>query len=555
MASSLARDVSGVRWFLSDHLRERVPGDSASFGAWLGAGEVHIIKDGPHRAVYRVRGSGLDVYVKHYRPLGFRARLREWLRPVKAKREFELGRILQARGVPTPVPLAWGTCPASSWLVTETVQDAQTVLAFLEEGRSHSADCSARSRQIFARALGAFVARLHTAGVLHADLHPGNILLRRPPGGDPEFALIDLHAMRLRSPVRWVDCRRNLVIFNRYFLLRATRSDRRRFWAAYTAALGAIAPQPSGQAARQVEETTWESNRQFWRARDRRCLASNRYYVRVHCGDLRGFAVRDLDPARLKALLADPDAVLSRAGVRILKQSLSSTVAELTWPGVGTCGRVVLKRFQVRDRSDPWLGLVRRSAPLRSWVFGHGLRERCLPTARPLAVFHRHRRGLRRDGYLLTEKIDGATDLHEWVRRLSAAPVRERTACLRLRAKALARLLRELHHRGLTHRDLKAANLLTPLDWHDHRFWLIDLVGVRRDDRPSDDRRAQNLARLHASFRDHALVTRAEKLRFLRGYLEWGLRGKTGWKAWWHAIAAATRAKVARNLRRGRPLA
>jgi hypothetical protein len=38
-------------------------------------------------------------------------------------------------------------------------------------------------------------------------------------------------------------------------------------------------------------------------------------------------------------------------------------------------------------------------------------------------------------------------------------------------------------------------------------------------------------------------------------YLQWGLRGEAGWKIWWRQIERETRAKVARNRRRGRPLA
>jgi hypothetical protein len=67
-------------------------------------------------------------------------------------------------------------------------------------------------------------------------------------------------------------------------------------------------------------------------------------------------------------------------------------------------------------------------------------------------------------------------------------------------------------------------------------------------------RRVQNLTRLHASFHNHPDLTRTDKLRFLRVYLAWGLRGKGGWKRWWRQIEEATRAKVRRNLRNGRPL-
>ena len=37
--------------------------------------------------------------------------------------------------------------------------------------------------------------------------------------------------------------------------------------------------------------------------------------------------------------------------------------------------------------------------------FGASLRDRWLPTPRPLAVFHRHRGGLPAEGYVLTEMV------------------------------------------------------------------------------------------------------------------------------------------------------
>src|SRR5439155_11119286 len=148
----------------------------------------------------------------------------------------------------------------------------------------------------------------------------------------------------------------------------------------------------------------------------------------------------------------------------------------------------------------------RRTPALRSWVFGHGLQERGLPTPRPLAVLHRHRRGLPFEGYLLTEKIDGALELHSFVTSLDQLPSQERRSLLRRSIDQVARLVRDLHSRNLSHRDLKAANILvvsgewfvgsgqessstthhSPLTTHyssltTHRppsVWLVDLVGV-----------------------------------------------------------------------------
>ena len=48
--------------------------------------------------------------------------------------------------------------------------------------------------------------------------------------------LIDLNAVPLGAPLTWKQSRQNLVILNRWFVLRANRSDRLRFWQAYRSA-------------------------------------------------------------------------------------------------------------------------------------------------------------------------------------------------------------------------------------------------------------------------------------------------------------------------------
>jgi hypothetical protein len=138
----------------------------------------------------------------------------------------------------------------------------------------------------------------------------------------------------------------------------------------------------------------------------------------------------------------------------------------------------------------------------------------------------------------------------------------------------VGRLLRTLHQRHLSHRDLKAPNLLLqmgngewgmgkesqevapsfPMPHSPFPIFFIDLVGVRRHGKLRRSRRVQNLARLHASFRCHSALTRTDKLRFLRAYLAWGLHGRLGWKRWWRQVEAATEAKALRNRRNGRPL-
>jgi hypothetical protein len=115
-----------------------------------------------------------------------------------------------------------------------------------------------------------------------------------------------------------------------------------------------------------------------------------------------------------------------------------------------------------------------------------------------------------------------------------------------------------MHDRAVSHRDLKAANIMlagAATDPAGATPVLIDLVGVRTRVRLSFRQRARELARLNASFLGSPLVTNSLRLRFLRAYLTAGPRPRQGWKAWWPAVSRATAAKVAKNRRSGRPLA
>src|SRR5947209_5839578 len=134
MPSGFAENVGGVRWEFSDRLRHRFA-DGEAFRDWLCASNVQIVKHGPHRTVYRVTGPDLDVHLKEDRPLGLRGRIRLRLRPLKARREYDVTCACQARGICTPNPLAWGVSEqaGTSWLVTETLPDARPLAAVLEQ--------------------------------------------------------------------------------------------------------------------------------------------------------------------------------------------------------------------------------------------------------------------------------------------------------------------------------------------------------------------------------------------------------------------------------------
>ncbi|HEX4606970.1 MAG TPA: lipopolysaccharide kinase InaA family protein [Urbifossiella sp.] len=537
--------AGGWRWRLA-------PGAAAALGpagpdlaGWLADGSAAVVKANPYRTIYRVELPAGAVYVKHLRPKGLRAWAREVLRPPKARLEFENALALAARGVPAIEPLAWGgpdsPGPGESLLVTRARDGAVPFTELLESlpGRPPAV------RRMLAAAFGRFLAKLHDAGVTHPDPHPGNVLAELPPAGPSRFDLLDLHAIRFSAPLAWPEARVNLVLFNRWFQLRATRADRARFWAAYRSARR-TGPLIDPAWCREVERDTAASNLRFWAGRVWNCLGRTRHFPPARAGRLSGYAVGDLPADGLAAVLADPDALL-RSG-RVLKDSRTSTVAAVALPDGR---RVVLKRVNVRRGWEPVKNLFRPSAVLRSWVAGHALRDRWLPTPRPLAVLHARRSGLPAAGYLLVDEVPGAVGLPEAVAHLAAVPPADRAQRLDGLLHRLARVVRQMHDRHVSHRDLKAPNLILE-NGTDPVF--IDLVGVRVGRPVPAAQRAKELARLNASFLHSPVVRRSDRLRFLRAYLAAGPAAGGDWRSWWTAVARATVAKVEKNRRSGRPI-
>ena len=527
MIPSERLDRGGIVWRLSARGRELLSPEMLD-PATLAGEEAQTIKDGGHRSVIRVRRSGVDVYWKIARFLGPRGWLRDLVRGAKSGIEFRKLELLQARGIATIQPLAWGKHPGpwpkGSFLITESLPEAVTLGDYLT-GRSFSV---AERREVAIK-LARFLSALHDAGLAHTDMHPGNILLDAGKPGEP-WRLIDVHDLFVaRGPLSSRQRIRNLVMLNRWFGLRTTRTDRAAFWREYSSG-GRI---PKAIATR-IESATLDSNRELWRSRDQRCLGENRDYERREFNGQRGHARKGLSPAALK-LFEDPEKALKAPDTRLLKDSRTSTVAVVRADGA----EYLLKRFNIKRWHTPLANLFRPSPALRSWIGAGALENRSLPTPRTLSVCHRHRWFLPCEGYLLTEFLPEAIALDE-------APDVEGPRWL----DETAMMLRRMHELGLAHRDLKASNIVISRG----ELYLIDLVGLERRRTVSRAVRFRDLARLNVSSSRMPWVRQTDRLRWLKRYLSANLAELADWKVWWKEIRQRSMEKLGKNERSGRPI-
>jgi tRNA A-37 threonylcarbamoyl transferase component Bud32 len=537
---------------------------------WEARGLVSTIKSGPHRTVWRVALPEGAIYIKHFLVPDLRSVFRQWFRRGKGRNEAKRAARLAAFGVTTIAPVALGERRKrgflfDNYLISPEIPGAVPLDQFVaRQLAAMPPERRKQTRRELARALGELTARLHEGGFLHNDFHPGNVLVRLDERGHPHLAMIDLDALRSPRVLGRREAMNNLALLNHYFWTRSSRVDRVRFLRAYLASRSGSVGDPAS-FARGIESATRAWAERLWRRWGKRCLGTNKYFQTIRQGTTRCVASREIRSEDLARLLDDPDAPFQSSGAVILKDSRTTTVAEIVLPVGGANVPVIYKRFNRKKLLDPLLTLLRPSRAWRAWQNGQHLASRGIPTPQNLAVILRSKPGPRalpyrllpHETYLLTRKAEPAITLGKYTAEvLPTLPPDVVRSQIRSLTPALARLIRQLHERSLSHRDLKAANILIEGDPMAPvpRLSLIDLVGVALETPPSHHRRIQNLARLQISLAHVHGRTRTDSLRFLRAYEPRSRIDPASWKRLWREVEEACRRKERQNLRRNRRL-
>ncbi|HVJ82744.1 MAG TPA: lipopolysaccharide kinase InaA family protein [Planctomycetia bacterium] len=529
---------------------------------WRQDGHATLIKNGAGRTIHRVRLPGLELYVKHFRATNPVSLAHQFLRADRARKEFDLANQLRRAGVRTIRPLAIGEIRRygllqESFLLTEGIANGLTLFDLIERfilaGRL--AD-SPRLRLHLAEKLAGLAASIHEAGVEHRDLHERNVVVQPRGNGTFRFYMLDLHELRVRGSLSWAHARRDLARMGRYFTLRTNATDRHRFFRAYALHRG-FTPQEAAEKGREMELATDVSRADFWRRRDQRAAQRTGRATEIKRRGACALATPDIPMAVIEELLARPETPFDEHVARWLKMGRCTRVAEADLPAIRRDNPFVYKQYFFKGWHEAFAALFRANQATRAWLNGAALLLRELPTPRPLALIHKTVLGMPVTSFLLTERVPEGTGLSDYLDRVAepAGPGERRRIVVNL-VRLAALLLRKLHERRVTHRDLKATNVLAEPtdDPAAPKLWIIDLDGVQTWQSAPAKHRVQNLARFHVSFCRSPYITRADKLRFLRDYLGSKFQDRAGWKALWQSIGRDTEAKIRRNLRKGRAL-
>ncbi|MFM7592071.1 MAG: lipopolysaccharide kinase InaA family protein, partial [Isosphaeraceae bacterium] len=515
---------------------------------------MSIVKDGPLRTVYHVKLDDSGIFIKHYRVPWIRGKIRQWLRGGKSRNEGEKALKLVSSGVATIEPVALGEQRRlglifDNYLVTREIPSVEPLDHFLEKTLPGLGTARVRLiRRRIGEELARLCARLHERGFLHQDFHPGNLLIRLDRTDHPELFLIDLDALEIRPlPLGINLIRDNLAQINNYFWSRSSRAERLRFLELYLKFRkrhNPLAPEKLSHFSREIESATRRWAERLWRRWASRNQGTNKYYKVVKAPATWAVLSRKLDRDHLRQIVEDPDRLIYAPDARILKHSPSSTVAEVTISTQVGDQRVIIKKIPTLKASDFWFGWLKSHRSWRAWKAAGHMTARSVPTPEPLAYISRGSPGVwsllawfyPTATYTISQCPEGMISLSQHMEStLITLPPADRRHAVHESVVAMARTIKQMHEMSISHRDLKAANILIRprADGSWHEMMLVDLVGVRLRHPLPYDNRVKNLARVALSFHAHGLLQKTDALRFLRNYLPIAHLPRGAWKDLW----------------------
>lgn len=463
-------------------------------------GRGQLLKQSPARKTFAIDLSGTSAILKIFYAPTCWDRLRVWLGNSRALLEWNNILYLRDLGLPVAEPVALGRRGVDSYLILKKLENIRSLKEIMLGPLTDRPALSFAQRRFLAEALAALLSRLHEHHLLHQDLHFGNIMF----DGD-RLVLLDLHDLRR---CKWMTLRRicgNLAMLGSSFTVCATTADYvyclRKYWQQMPVLQ---AHHPWVDFVRRARESMQSYQLHFWRGRADKCVRSNQEFQKLTDARCAGFCRRDSESARYA--LTHRDAVITTG--KILKDSRSSLVVATPYGILKQC------------RRKKWRNLIwdcfRPSRAKRAWLATYQCIWRGIPVPKALGFVEERVGPFLRTGYLLTEEVIQAQTLSRYLQSFTAAPEDEEFSRKQSMLQQLGRLVRLLHLRGLSHRDLKSNNfLVTP----DERLYLIDLDGLSMPFYLTPSRRCKDMLRVIRTLRACQAITRTDIVRVLHSYL------------------------------------
>jgi len=427
-----------------------------------------------HVYKFTVRFEGIDteVYLKQYVCGSILHLVKQLFRTSRAKRAFKATLMLAENDFLAPTVVAMGEyrlgpLRTKDFLVTLDVADSKRIYELITESRTDSPREHRRDKRKLLRAFGRTIGKMHAKGIFHGDLRLGNVLTKQE-GHCWRFFFLDNERTKkfCRLAVRLQV--KNLVQVNMKLPDTLTNTDRMRFFKEYWTENGGDSQQKRELVRQVVKRSDRRLDEKKQVARElRKCLRTNERYLRVETDRYlalfeRSFCQRS-EAVTPVDFVEQIDALMDEG--QILKQDNTSYVSRLTLNGRD----VVVKRYNHRGLIHSIRHTIKKSRAERSWLHAHRLGVLGIATPKPMAYIEQYKGMLVWKSYIVTECVEGPR-LYDILRDGNVAQEERSMVC-----QQLTDLLSELDKYGITHGDLKHANILIT----DNGPVLMDLDGMR----------------------------------------------------------------------------
>jgi tRNA A-37 threonylcarbamoyl transferase component Bud32 len=266
-----------------------------------------------------------------------------------------------------------------------------------------------------------------------------------------------------------------------------------------------------------------------------------------------GYAVEGVSRDALIRLVDYPELPLRIHTRDTIKAGRTALLVRGEFPIGGRMVSVAYKRVQRRNRWKMLSAWLFGNRTLRTWKTGLMLQRLGIPTANPLMVIVPRWHQPWKPSYLASEWLPQAyniTTYAEWLQEIPAYQSRHR---LQAAVEKLGETIGRMHSLRVSHRDLKAGNLLLINKPSSVEAYVIDLDGARRHVWLSTTQRLKDLSRLAIATQSHQMLTRSARLRFLLSYLRAFGESPRLWKACWRRLALFAERRSMKKRRLGSP--
>lgn len=275
--------------------------------------------------------------------------------------------------------------------------------------------------------------------------------------------------------------------------------------------------------------------------------------VRVKRARNVGYATLGISRDTLIRLIDFPDLPLRIHTHDTIKAGRTALLVRGEFPIGGRMVSVAYKRIERRSGWKVLSAWVFGNRTKRTWRMGLTLARLGIPTAAPLlAVIPRWYRPAGAS-YLACEWLNQGRNLTEYAAWISKQPPLEAQRRLHSAAKSLGELIGKLHTNRVSHRDLKAGNLLLVNKPSSVEAYVIDLDGAQRYVWLPRFRRLRELSRLVLAMRSNLMLTRTARLRCLQAYLQSAGEKSTRWKSYWRRLDRLAQYRHLKKNRHGKP--